>query len=207
MLKLLLIAFLARQAFNAKSVAPLFSLEAKNKIGDALVYFTWKGRNVVRAWTTPTQPRTAAVMNLRIKMKVLGKVSKIFSSSSTLRADIIAKTPASFNWNAFWTGVAIKQFMVDNDDYDVIEADYILCDATTGHWNTEALGLGLASQTLSVNGHAADHPATFPPGLACYLLAKAMWYMEVLDTGDTAYTDPRYWASGAVDTFLARIID
>jgi len=41
----------------AKVEGPLFSLEARGKIGNVMVHFPWKGRNVVRKWLKPTNPR------------------------------------------------------------------------------------------------------------------------------------------------------
>lgn len=186
---------------------PMCSFNVWKTFGKVITGFNWKGLHVFRLRVSPAQPRTAAVMNVRIKMLVLGKVSKIFSATSTLMADIKLKTPARKPWNGWWVGVAIKQFQKDNDAYDVLEADYIANDSSVAHWNDSAIGLGLAAHTLVVNGGAADHPAEYPPGLAAYSLAKAMWYMEVLDESDVAYTDPHTWLDAAVTTFLARIGD
>jgi hypothetical protein len=44
----------------AKLKGPLFSLGASQKLGDTLVYFTWKGLNVVRSHVIPANPKTAA---------------------------------------------------------------------------------------------------------------------------------------------------
>lgn len=44
----------------AKLKGPLFSLGASQKLGDALVYFPWKGLNVVREYVIPANPKTTA---------------------------------------------------------------------------------------------------------------------------------------------------
>jgi len=44
----------------AKLKAPLFSFSASGKLADSLVYFGWKGLNVVRSWVKPSNPKTAA---------------------------------------------------------------------------------------------------------------------------------------------------
>ncbi len=44
----------------AKLKGPLFSLGASQQLGKALVFFTWKGLNVVREYVTPSNPKTAA---------------------------------------------------------------------------------------------------------------------------------------------------
>lgn len=43
----------------AKLKGPLFSLGASQQIGKALVYFGWKGLNVVREYVIPSNPKTA----------------------------------------------------------------------------------------------------------------------------------------------------
>lgn len=43
----------------AKLKGPLFSLGASQQLGKALVYFGWKGLNVVREYVIPANPRSA----------------------------------------------------------------------------------------------------------------------------------------------------
>jgi len=43
----------------AKLKGPLFSLGASQKLGDALVFFGWKGLNVVREYVVPSNPKTS----------------------------------------------------------------------------------------------------------------------------------------------------
>jgi len=44
----------------AKVAGPLFSLRAAGAIAKTLVYFSWKGLKVVRSYTVPANPKTAA---------------------------------------------------------------------------------------------------------------------------------------------------
>lgn len=44
----------------AKLKAPLMSLGASGQLGKTLVYFAWKGLNVVREYVVPSNPQTAA---------------------------------------------------------------------------------------------------------------------------------------------------
>lgn len=185
---------------------PLHSTNARGSIFGTMTFFGWKGIHVVRNRVDPVQPRSAAVMNLRIKLKALGKVSKVFSSTSTLTADMKVVTPARKNWNAWWIGVAIKQFQKDNDDYDDLVVSFGAA-AAAGQFVTEAAALGLLPQTLEVEGHASDHPATYEHSIALYSLAKASWFMEVLDEGSDPYTDPEAWDAAAVTAFKGRIVD
>lgn len=52
----------------AKVNAPLFSFGARGKLGDALVYFPWKGLDVVRTYVVPANPNSAAQQTHRARM-------------------------------------------------------------------------------------------------------------------------------------------
>jgi hypothetical protein len=49
----------------AKVNAPLFAFGASGKLADTLVFFPWKGLNVVRRWVSPANPKTAAQTTIR----------------------------------------------------------------------------------------------------------------------------------------------
>lgn len=49
----------------AKLKAPLMSLGASGKLGDALVYFGWKGLDVVREYVVPANPKTTGQVTQR----------------------------------------------------------------------------------------------------------------------------------------------
>lgn len=49
----------------AKVTAPLFSFGARGKLADALVYFPWKGIDVVRSYVVPANPNSAAQQTQR----------------------------------------------------------------------------------------------------------------------------------------------
>lgn len=188
----------------AKVTGPLFSIGARNKFASALVYFPWKGLNIVRELVKPAQPREPAVMNVRIKMKALGKVSNAFYNGSALADAIREKTPSGSVWNADWIGVAIKQFQNTDAKYDALETEF---DAhlAKADFTTCASGLGLVDEVLCVEGKCADHPATYVAGLTIYSLAKACWYRQVLDENLVAYTDPAGWDAAAITAFCGRI--
>jgi hypothetical protein len=49
----------------AKVIAPLFSFGARGKLGDALVYFPWKGIHAVRTYVIPANPNSAGQQTQR----------------------------------------------------------------------------------------------------------------------------------------------
>lgn len=60
-------SFLAEQR-GAIVVAPFFGFGAAGQIAKALVYFPWKGLNVVRSFVVPANPQTAAQTTQRNRM-------------------------------------------------------------------------------------------------------------------------------------------
>ena len=52
----------------ARVTGPLFSMTARGKIADALVYAAWKGIDTVRSYVVPANPKTAAQVAQRALM-------------------------------------------------------------------------------------------------------------------------------------------
>lgn len=52
----------------AKLKGPLFSLGASQQLGKSLVYFTWKGLNVVREYVIPANPKTQPQKDQRARL-------------------------------------------------------------------------------------------------------------------------------------------
>jgi len=57
----------------AKVTGPLFSMSASGKIGDSMVFFGWKGVNVVRQWLKPANPKSSGQGDARIIMGGTGR--------------------------------------------------------------------------------------------------------------------------------------
>ncbi|GAI02078.1 unnamed protein product, partial [marine sediment metagenome] len=64
----------------AKVNAPLFSFKASGKLANALVYFGWKGLNVVRSYVVPAYKRTTAQATQRDFIKAC--VAKIHEAQA-----------------------------------------------------------------------------------------------------------------------------
>lgn len=52
---------------------PLFSMDARGKLADALVFSVWKGRNYARALVTPSNPQSGPQTGMRSMMKFLSQ--------------------------------------------------------------------------------------------------------------------------------------
>jgi len=57
----------------AKLTGPLFSLDARGKLGSSLVFIGWKGIKTVRQWLKPANPQSAAQGDVRLVMGGLGR--------------------------------------------------------------------------------------------------------------------------------------
>jgi len=92
----------------AKVSGPLMSIEARGKIAEALVYFPWKGRHLVRQWLKPANPKRTLQGYVRVSLKIIGKaIARILSVSqgdaldSYLYTKMTSLAPAAQPWNAY----------------------------------------------------------------------------------------------------------
>ena len=145
----------------AKVDGPLFSLEAKGKIGDAIVYFPWKGRHAVRRWLKPTNPRDIDQKLVRQKLAAVGRcISKFLQVSTTYPNGALAivewktLTPATQIWNAYIVKKALTQLASD--------AKWILFAASIAGadelvtWQSCALDMGMDTLYATEDGFATD---------------------------------------------------
>ncbi|MBA7586315.1 hypothetical protein ES708_28312 [subsurface metagenome] len=84
----------------AKLKAPLMSLGASGKLGDALVYLPWKGLNNVREYVIPANPRTAAQMKQRGYLTDL--VAKVHAAQAHATHPLTAVDTSAY---ALWASV------------------------------------------------------------------------------------------------------
>jgi len=84
----------------AKLKAPLMSLGASGQLGKALVFFGWKGLNVVRQHIVPTNPNTQAQKDQRILMT--WAIAAVHEAMSTV-ANKLGDTDKSAY--ALWAGI------------------------------------------------------------------------------------------------------
>ncbi|MBA7569966.1 hypothetical protein ES708_11711 [subsurface metagenome] len=84
----------------AKVKGPLFSLGASQKLADTLVYFSWKGLNVVREYVVPANPRTALQTTQRGHLTDI--VGKIHAAQASTTHPLTAMDTAAY---ALWASV------------------------------------------------------------------------------------------------------
>lgn len=60
----------------ARTTGPLLSMDASGSVGDALTFAKWKGRNYVRRYAIPANPRSVAQVSIRAGMQYYTSVYK-----------------------------------------------------------------------------------------------------------------------------------
>ncbi len=185
----------------AKLTAPLLSLEARGAIGEAMVYFPWKGRNVVRAWTKPANPRDVDQQLIRQKMAAMGKNLKAIETPKTGLANgskiyALAKddTPATQIWNAWFVKAALDTLKVDSA-FLALSTALFGCAPTLPEWRCAATGLGF--DTLTGPAYAT----TISPELQFIMGAYAAYKLDL--SGTTAYYSvaPENWGTTVIENF------
>jgi hypothetical protein len=189
---------------------PLFSLEARGKIGDAVVYFPWKGRHVVRQWLKPTKVESTLTGYMRAAVKAIAKwVKKIGNTNDGDALDSVIyqaftdTAPAGINWNA----VAVEGFLSQivsggalvTTLFDNIVKDFSTTVGTAARtaFSTDATALGMENLTFDY-GYITEISA----GLQLYFGALSCYAKGII--GTAPYTiDPISWAASDVDNFKA----
>lgn len=85
----------------AKTVAPLFGIDASGALADTVVFSKWRGRNYVRIRVMPAQPRTDPQVGVRASFTGLVALIKSETASVQHEWDEAGKTKGITWLNAF----------------------------------------------------------------------------------------------------------
>jgi len=186
----------------AKVEGPLFSLEARGKIGNAMVFFPWKGRHAVRRWLKPTNPRDVDQKIIRQKMASIGKCVKAITSpwSGLVNgaAAVVAwkaVTPATQIWNAYLVSNAMKDLAVEAT-YTALSAAIAGADEVA-IWQGCAGELGLVTLLSSTGNYATD----ITPEMQLAAAAYAAYKVELSTATDIYSSYPSNWTTGQISQF------
>jgi hypothetical protein len=156
----------------AKVISPLFSFEASGKIANSMVFFTWKGRNVVRKWTIPTNPMTDHQGSIRLKLLSCAKGLKAALLTAGFVTGVKDLTPAGQIWNAYLIKIIMDQFLKGDTSYTSLQSAYTHATAV-GQWVASATGLDMIDEWLTY-----APIATIASGQQLFQQAKAAAYIE-----------------------------
>lgn len=152
----------------AKVTAPLFSFTASGKIGDAMVFFGWKGLACVRQFIIPSNPQTALQGDQRIILGGTGRgVGKVDVGSEFHQQLIdLALIPSGQTKQSFLVKYIVDNYLATATAYAAELAAY------TGH----TAYTSFQASALDLELTAFDLPyATIAPyqrGLGLFELAK-----------------------------------
>ena len=191
----------------AKVDGPLFSLEAKGKIGDALVFFPWKGRHAVRRWLKPTNPRDINQKLIRQKLAAVGQViGKMLGVSAAVPngcnfiEEVKTLTPATQIWNAFVVKSALTKLASD--------ATWILFQASIAGanelvaWQSAAAVLGMMTLYATQDQYASDIAPEYQLAAVAFA-AVEMGYSDLSINASGLIED---WASTDITMFASQML-
>ena len=177
----------------AKVSGPLMSMSASGKIADSIVFFGWKGTNVVRQWLKPSNPQTASQGDTRIAMGGTGRaVGKMVASSAYHQQLIdLSLIPGGQTKQSYMVKYIIDNFLATGTLY-AAELANVTGHTASGDIGTVADALGILEFDLT---YAAYAP--FDKRLGVYLLAKAAIALNF--TGEPYATALASWTGAQFD--------
>lgn len=172
----------------ARVVAPLFSQEASGTVGKSLVYSRRRGQNVVRGYTIPSNPNTAAQITARDRIRVTGQLTRRINATQWQYAAVLqtwieyyrGRLPVGNVWNSVlpseMIGPAAANFIARVTQYGAlasgvtdlwqaagVEAIAGLADITSGDVTyTAGFSLFLAESTVANAGYGPTFDPTTP---------------------------------------------
>ena len=152
----------------AKVTGPLYSMSASGKIGDALVFFGWKGINVVRGFVIPSNPQSAAQGDQRIVMGGTGRAVGEIKPGKAFAQQLIdlSLIPGGQTKQSYLVKYIIDHYINNATTYAAQLA------LITGH--TAYTSFGALADTLGIVEFDLDYAtnAPFDKALGLYLIAK-----------------------------------
>ena len=153
----------------AKVTAPLMSMSASGKIADAIVYFTWKGRNTVRQWLKPANPQSSQQGDRRIIAGGTGRAVGQIVVDSAFHQQLIdlALIPGGQTKQSYMVKYILDNYLTNATTYAAELA------SMTGH--TASASIGSVADDLGILAFDLDYATivAYDKRLGVYLLAKA----------------------------------
>ena len=173
----------------AKVTGPLYSMGASGKLGNAIVFFPWKGLNVVREWLIPTNKKSTGQGDQRIMFGGTGRsVGEIYPNPGHTAVGAFAQQlidlaliPGGQTKQSFLVKYILDHYLTNATTYAAM-----LAECTT---HAEYDVFGTTADTLGIVEFDLDYAtiAPYDKALGLYLIAKAACALAF--TG-TPYTTP-----------------
>lgn len=160
----------------ARVTGPLFSIEARGKIADAMVHFPWKGKCVVREWKVPANPQTGAQGDVRLILGGLGRACSAIVKTSQYAEYARAVTPTGQTWVSKFVQYMRATYMSTSAAYELENLE-ARSHAVAADFDNEAADIGLVEFDITYKVTAT----TFNKITQLYELAKFSTAQYILD--------------------------
>ena len=117
----------------AKVTGPLFSMSASGALGDAIVFSTWKGKEYVRAYQIPSNPKTVKQVNLRNAFTMTIAYWHAQTDPQKLIWKAFAEGTGKSGFNQF-VERALKAYITDHGTSVVVTAVAVAGDPPSDVW-------------------------------------------------------------------------
>lgn len=180
----------------AKVTGPLMSISASGKIANSLVFFGWKGVNVVRSWVVPANPQSADQGDQRIMIGGSGRaVGKIQPEKAFAQQLIdLGLIPSGQTKQSYLVKYILDTYLTDATAY---AAQLAACTAHTVYGAFTA-----AADTLTIIEFDLAYAAIAPynKALGLYLIAKSAIALGF--TGTPYTTNITAWVTADVNGMI-----
>lgn len=174
----------------AKVTGPLFSLGARGKIGQAIVFSAWKGINVVREYLIPANPKSGNQGDRRVMLGGLGRAPKYVQTDSLFEQYAKVITPSGQSWISYFVKYIMTTYFGTVVTFDALWDEFV-AHAAVADFTTQALALGLTNFDITYK----DMTNHMTAGFQLYCIAKYGTDQYLLD--NTKFNSSPY------DTVLA----
>jgi len=185
----------------AKVTGPLFSISASGKIADSMVFFGWKGVNVVRQWVIPANPQSVGQGDQRIILGGTGRAAGKVNVGSSFAQQLIdlGLIPSGQTKQSYLVKYIIDTYIYDATTY---AAELALLTAHTSYSDFQA-----AADTLTIVEFDLAYAAVVPydKALGVYLLAKAA--ISLSFTGTPYTTNITAWVTADINGMVTDMTD
>jgi len=181
----------------AKVTGPLYSMSASGKLGNAMVYFGWKGVNVVRQWLIPSNPQSATQGNQRIVIGGTGRAVGEIKPFSAFHQQLIdlKLIPGGQTKQSFMVKYIVDHYLYNATVYAAELAN------VTGHGEYDVFES--SADSLGIVEFDLDYAAIAPynKALGLYLIAKTAIALGF--TGTPYTTALASWVTADIEGMVA----
>jgi len=188
----------------AKVTGPLMSMDARGKIGDALVFIGWKGVKDVRMWLKPANPKLPDQGDIRLVLGGLGRACGKVKKEKAYAVKLVdgGTIPSSQSKQSYLVKYLKDAYMAGKGATMTGNYASILAELT-GHtayttWIAKADAAGFIDFDMV---YATIDP--FEKALGLYLLAKAAIALNF--TGSPYTKALTSWTATQIDKLVAHL--